>query len=336
MKIEFSDQQVKVTEQVAFVLVRGGRRGSTMVAVFWLISVMALYIFTAIQLLDYEDRLVSGQVEGTRASQMAEMGVSVACNPVVERSDYLLLEQQFPGDVGFTATIESEGSRFNINSLLMNRGDGADPDKALLREMFVEWGAEDDFAQEVVDALVDWVDENELEELNGAEFPFYEGEGFLNRPYNRPFYSLDEMRLVRGMEELERIYPRWRDWFTIWSSGGLDVNEADPEKLARAAEVSIDDATSIRDRVLGPDMIRGTDDDQPFSNSREVLDLLGVPEIQRMIVEPRLTANDPTTRIESTGWSGLGGSQIKRRITLIVRNRTGRPSILERKVEQVP
>ena len=63
-----------------------------MVAVFWLISVMALYIFTAIQLLDYEDRLVSGQVEGTRASQMAEMGVSVACNPVVERSDYLLLE----------------------------------------------------------------------------------------------------------------------------------------------------------------------------------------------------------------------------------------------------
>ncbi|MCH2062665.1 MAG: type II secretion system protein GspK [Roseibacillus sp.] len=313
-----------------------GRRGSTMVAVFWLISVMALYIFTAIELMNYEDRLVSGQVEGVRAAQMAEMGISVACNPVVERSDYLLLEQRFPGDVGFSATIESEGSRFNINSLLMNRGDGADPDKALLREMFVEWGAEEEFAQEVVDALVDWVDENELEELNGAEFPYYEGLGFLNRPYNRPFYSLDEMRLVRGMEDLERLYPNWRNWFTIWSSGGLDVNEADPEKLARAAEVSIDDASAIRDRVLGADMIRGTEDDQPFNNSGEVLDLLGVPDIQRMIVEPRLTANDPTTRIESTGWSGLGGAQIKRRITLIVRNRTGRPSILERKVEQVP
>ncbi|MEC9054755.1 MAG: hypothetical protein VX633_05585 [Verrucomicrobiota bacterium] len=312
------------------------RRGSTLVAVFWLISVMALYIFTAIQLLDYEDRLIAGQVDGARADQMAEMGIAVACNPVVERSDYLLLEQQFPGDVGFTARIESEGSRFNINSLLMNRGDGADPDKALLREMFVEWGADEDFAQEVVDALVDWVDENELEELNGAEYPYYEELGFLNRPYNRPFYSLDEMRLVRGMEDLERLYPGWRDWFTIWSSGGLDVNEADPEKLARAAEVSIDDASSIRDRVLGPDMIRGTEDDQPFSNSGQVLDLLGVPDIQRMIVEPRLTANDPTTRIESTGWSGLGGAQIKRRITLIVRNRTGRPSILERTVEQVP
>ena len=64
-------------------------------------------------------------------------------------------------------------------------------------------------------------------------------------------------------------------------------------------------------------MIRGTEDDQPFNNSGEVLDLLGVPDIQRMIVEPRLTANDPTTRIESTGWSGLGGAQIKRRIFAI-------------------
>ncbi|MEO1836640.1 MAG: hypothetical protein ABGZ49_14240, partial [Akkermansiaceae bacterium] len=64
----------------------------------------------------------------------------------------------------------------------------------------------------------------------------------------------------------------------------------------------------------------------------EVLDLLNVPDLQRMVVESRLTANDPTTRLESTGWSG----DVKRRITLIVRNRTGRPSILERKEEQVP
>ena len=65
MKIAFIDQQGKAPEEVGLAPVRVGRRGSTMVAVFWLISVMALYIFTAIQLLDYEDRLVSGQVEGT-------------------------------------------------------------------------------------------------------------------------------------------------------------------------------------------------------------------------------------------------------------------------------
>ncbi len=113
----------------------------------------------------------------------------------------------------------------------------------------------------------------------------YEALGYLNRPYNRPFYSLAEMRLVRGMEQLERVYPNWQDWFTVWSSGGLDVNEAEPELLARAAEVSIVDAEAVRDRVLGPDMERGTEDDMPFNSSAEVLDLLNVPDLQRMIVE---------------------------------------------------
>jgi len=83
---------------------------------------------------------------------------------------------------------------------------------------------------------------------------------------------------------------------------------------------------------VGIDGVRGNEDDLPFSNSAEVMDLLGLPDIQRIIVEPRLSANDPTIRIESTGWSG----DIRRRITLIVRNRTGRPSILERREELVP
>jgi type II secretory pathway component PulK len=307
-------------------------RGSTLIAIFWMMSILGLAVFTAVQLLHYEDQIVSAQMRGTTAGQMAEMGISVAANPVVERKDYALLEQQFPGGMGFRATIKSEGARFNINAILRDRGDGAPPDKTLLRKIFFEWGLEEEVAQEVVDALVDWIDPDDFEELNGAERMDYEALGYLNRPYNRPFYSLAEMRLVRGMEQLERVYPNWQDWFTVWSSGGLDVNEAEPELLARAAEVSIVDAEAVRDRVLGPDMERGTEDDMPFNSSAEVLDLLNVPDLQRMIVESRLTANDPTTRLESTGWSG----DVKRRITLIVRNRTGRPSILERKEEQVP
>ena len=41
--------------------------------------------------------------------------------------------------------------------------------------------------------------------------------------------------------------------------------------------------------------------------------------------------NDPTARLESVGWAG----DIKRRIVLILRNRTGRPAILERREEVV-
>ena len=216
--------------------------------------------------------------------------------------------------------------------MLMPGSDGSPADKSLLREILAEWGIEFEETQDIVDALVDWIDEGDLEELNGAEKPYYEELGYLNRPYNRPFFSLDEVRLVRGWDRVEALNPSWQDWFTIWTAGGLDINEANPELLAVAAEITVEEAESLQQQVLGPDGIRDTEDDLPFRDLNEPLNLLNLPDIQRALVETRLTVNDPTDRIESVGWSG----DIKRRITLIIRNRTGRPSLLERREEVVP
>ena len=303
-----------------------------MIAVFWIMSILSLSVFTAIQLLYYEIDITTSKVHGNRARHLAEMGIAIAANPAVERDEPLLRQSFRDGSEGFEARIRSEGSKFNINMLLLDRGDGAPPDKALLREMFASWGLDEDVAQDVVNALVDWIDGDDFEELNGAEYQYYENLGFENRPYNRPFYSLDEMRLVRGWNQVEALNPNWQRWFTVWTAGGLDVNEADPELLAIAMEVSVAEAETIQEIVLGPDGVRDTEDDQPFNSSAEVLDLLGLPDIQREVVGPRLTANDPTTRLESIGWSG----DIRRKITLILRNRTGRPAILERKEETLP
>jgi len=307
------------------------RSGSTLVAVFWLMSILSLAVFTAVRLLKYEIDLVTAQVHGARARQLAEMGIAVGANPVVQRSDPILAQSFQGGSEGFRVTLTSEGGSFNINLLLMPQPDGSSGDKAFLRELFVEWGLDEDVAAELVDALVDWVDGDDLEELQGAEYETYEEMGYLNRPFNRPFYSLDEMRQVLGRDLLEAVNRGWRDWFTVWSGGGLDVNEADPELIARAAEVTIDDALAVRDRVVGPDGLRGTEDDLPFQNATEVIDLLGVPFVQREVVGRRLGANDPTSRIESIGWSG----GVRRKISLVLRNRTGRPAILERREEEV-
>jgi general secretion pathway protein K len=50
------------------------KRGSTLVAVFWLMSILSLAVFTAVRLLYYEVDLVTSQVHGSRARQVAEMG----------------------------------------------------------------------------------------------------------------------------------------------------------------------------------------------------------------------------------------------------------------------
>ena len=60
--------------------------------------------------------------------------------------------------------------------------------------------------------------------------------------------------------------------------------------------------------------------------------MLGVSEFQQPVILPRLTVQDTTTRIVSDGQAGT----VKRRITLIIRSRTGQPAILSRKEEIVP
>jgi general secretion pathway protein K len=302
-----------------------------MIAVFWVMSILSLAVFTSVRLLYYEFDLVTAQSHGSRARQLAEMGLAVAANPVVEEGDPIL-SQRFENGEGFDALIRTEGDRFNINVLLMPRSDTGEPDKPLLKDILELWNMDPDEAAEVIDALVDWVDANDFEELNGAEDGYYEDLGFLNRPYNRPFYSLDEMRLVRGWSQVERLNPNWKEWFTVWTGGGLDVNDARPDLLAMALKVSESETELIGEHVRGPDGIRYTEDDLPFQSPQEALDFLGMPDIQVAEVLPRLTANDQTSRLESIGRSG----DIKRRITLILRNRTGRPAILERREEVVP
>ncbi|MBT8044740.1 MAG: general secretion pathway protein GspK [Verrucomicrobiae bacterium] len=301
-------------------------KGSALIAVFWIMAVLALAVFAAVRVVYYDADVAASQINGFEALQVAERGIAVAVNPVIEKKDPLLDWFDEERDISYRARIQSEAARFNINVILLRK------DKQLLTDIFTDWGMELLDAQTLVDNLTDWVDAGDLTELNGAEIDWYEEQGRPNHPFNRPFYNLNEMRLVKDMDLLEAVNPHWKSWFTVWSNGKLDVNEARAELIAAAAEVSIDDAQDLVERVLGPDLERDTEDDQRFQNLTEALSLLGVSEFQQQMVAPRLTINDTTTRIVSDGRAGT----VKRRITLIIRSRTGQPAILERKEEIIP
>jgi type II secretory pathway component PulK len=310
-------------------------RGMALVAVLWLIVILGFAAVTAISLLNFQLDVADSQINGFRARMAAEMGISVGCNPAVERGDPIL---QFTNEDGesYDVDLETEGGRFNINFLLAEKAGGND--KRLIKEIMMRWGIENDTAQEIADALMDWTDPNDDVQANGAELADYEKMGRLNQPFNRPFYSLDEVRFVRGWELVERVRPDWRDWFTVWSQGGLDVNEADAEKISIAAECNVEDADALVEIVRGADGLRGTEDDAPFQNLAAgengpgVMDLLRVPEFYAPIISARLAVNDATVRIESIGTAGA----TKRKIILVVRNRAGKPVILQKTEEVIP
>jgi hypothetical protein len=280
----------------------------------------------ALRVISFDMEIATAKVHGSRALQFAEMGIAVGSNPVVKRSDPILHLFDEAAGGGFDVKIISEGARFNINAIIL-RGD-----KDLLRDMFIDWGLELDIAQAITDALTDWIDADDEEQLNGAEVEWYEEQGRLNQPFNRPFYHLDEVRLVRGMEMVEAVRPDWRNWFTIWSGGALDLNEASADLIAAAADVQVEMAQIIPETVRGPDGVRDTEDDAPFSDVNTALDLLGLNTSLSPLLAQRFTVNDATTRIESTGTA----DNAKRRITAIVRNRSGNPALLERFEEIIP
>jgi type II secretory pathway component PulK len=295
-------------------------------AVLWLIAILAMACMATLRVISFDMELASAKVHGSRARQVAEMGIAVGSNPVVKRSDPLLHYEDGGAGEGYDAKVISEGGRFNINAIILQ------DDKALLKSMFMDWGLELEAAQEVADALTDWIDSDDDEQLNGAEKTYYEGEGRINQPFNRPFYDVNEVALVRGMDLVEALRPDWREWFTIWSGGGLDLNEAPAELIAAAAEIPVEQAIIIPETVRGTDGERDTLDDVPFENAADALDLLGIDAESRPDIAKRFTLNDATTRVESTGFA----EGAKRKITVILRNRAGKPALLERTEEIIP
>ena len=295
-------------------------------AVLWLIAILAMACMTALRVISFDMQLASAKVHGSAARHFAEMGIAVGSNPAVKRSDPILRQLNENSGEGFEARVISEGARFNLNALLLQG------DKQLLQSIFCNWGLEIKESQAVVDALTDWVDEDNNVSLSGAEEKEYEKLGRMNQPFNRPFYDINEARLVLGMERVEAVRPDWRNWFTVWSSGALDLNEASAELIAAAAECSEARAAIIPETVRGPDGERDTDDDAPFKSAAAALDLLGIDANARPDLARRFTIGDATTRIESIGYA----EGAKRKITVIVRNRTGKPALLERTEEIIP
>jgi general secretion pathway protein K len=304
---------------------RPSRRGAALIAVLWLIAILTMACMATLRVISFDMEIASSKIHGSRARQMAEKGIAIGSHNLVQRTDPLLHHLDKETGEGFDVKLTSEGGRFNINYLLLNG------DKDLLRSIFIRWGLDLDVAQGVADSLKDWVDANDEEELKGAEKKSYEKEGRINQPFNRPFYDLSEMALVHGMDRVEAVRPDWRSWFTIWSGGALDLNEAPAELIAAAADISVDRAEAIPQKVRGEDGLLNTTDDVRLTDKNAALALAGV-DPQDPIIEKRFSADDQTTRIESIGHA----EGAKRKITVIITNRTGRPALLERTEEIIP
>ena len=150
-----------------------------------------------------------------------------------------------PVDGGFLSGALSDAqARFNLNNLV-----GKNPEQAakqLERLLgFIE-GIDPYAVQVIVQSTRDWIDSDiEPRFPEGAEDDYYQGLDMPYRTANRPFTSVSEMLLVRGVSR--EIYRSIQPFLaTLPPDTPVNVNTASAEVIASLAEeVTLQEASSL-------------------------------------------------------------------------------------------
>ena len=130
------------------------------------------------------------------------------------------------GDGLLTAQIEDERGKLNLNDLAAETDLNARKVKVLrVKRLFELLQINPD----LVDAIVDWMDQDDTPEPAGAESLYYQSQRPPYRAANAPLETLLELRLVKGMtpdiiEKLSRVV-------TVYPQGGgskVNLNTAHP------------------------------------------------------------------------------------------------------------
>jgi len=131
------------------------------------------------------------------------------------------------GDGLLNAKIEDEQGKLNLNDLAVDDTADAKEKKVLRFKRLFELLQ---INPDLVDAIVDWVDKNEVQEPSGAESLYYQS---LRPPYrtaNAPLESLLELRLIKGMTP--EIIEKLSKVVTVYPKEGgvtvVNINTADP------------------------------------------------------------------------------------------------------------
>lgn len=242
-------------------------RGAALLAVLWVIALLIGLVAGASLLLTQDLDAAAAKRQVFRARMLAESALAIAMNDV--QPDDPLLRQQINDDEEYEVQMTGEDGLINPNILLQRE------DRETFRRIFRYWGMTLPQADEMIDLLIDWVDADDFRRIKGAEKKEY---GRTGKPFNRPFRSIEEMSMVRGMDIVEQSYPEWRTWFSVYASGALDLNEARPEIVSAVLGVDMRAAQNLRRTRLGRDGILNTQDDTVLDLT-SALALIGNPSV---------------------------------------------------------
>lgn len=254
----------------------------------WVLVILSLIVGSFAFEVNLEGMLVSHKRKKFRAEMMAFSGIEYAKAILDKQQDAKELEIEdmaedrdgfmqaalyikrglstsstieFKDGGKFTVTLESAEAGRNIN--MLTREQWLDIFE-MANVPSTEWDA-------MIDCLQDWIDENDLHQLDGAESddPFYEEAGYPVK--NGPLDSVEELLLVKNWgpdilygkpadEESDQIFGI-ADILTVWGDGKANLNTASQDLLLSYTEYEDWELASVFEARMGEDGEEGTLDD---------------------------------------------------------------------------
>lgn len=209
------------------------QQGVALVIVLWILLLVTITT-SAFTLMARMDSLEAHTILwSTKARLAAEAGLNIAVLSLRDPDETLrlipdgrpfLVQYQ---DARVEVLVTDERGKLNLNTAT----------DAELRQLFFANGLEQDQADLLTDAILDWIDIDELTRPNGAELPEYESAGYQVGPGNRSFVMVEELLQVIGLPW--ELYQQIEPGLTVWS----DSRAVNPAYAPAEALLALPDMT---------------------------------------------------------------------------------------------
>ncbi|CAL1241197.1 general secretion pathway protein GspK [Candidatus Methylocalor cossyra] len=221
--------------------------GLALVLVLWVLALMTIMAGSYSLSTQREAALLSHAHERARGVALAEGGIHYAML-MLSLPD---IQKRWRAD-GTEYLWEVEGARVRIR--IFDESGKIDLNAAqepTLRTVIQRLVHDEDKAAALADAILDWRDSDDLKRMHGAEAEEYRAAGALQKPQNRNFLVLEELRGVLGVTP--ELYRALAPWFTLYTGqDGLNPAKAPREillTLTQGDESTVDNF--IQQRQLG-------------------------------------------------------------------------------------
>lgn len=280
--------------------------GSALIVVLWVVGLLSMFVMAFAFDMHVEARITSSWRKKLKAEYLAKAGVELARMMLFETDDSDIKNKLDPsiylakgsdekvrgaavslawGGVAEVSRELGEGTvtvtvcPVNVRNSLKDKNfiDVNDREKtsAMWDPLFEAAGVPFEKRDALIDCLLDWVDQDEMTHLSGAESEYYES---LDPPYeskNAPLDTVDELALIKGFDEKlpeseVPIYEVLSEFLTTYPTDNkININAAGRNEMMG---IGID--AQLADEIIaqrqGPDLKDRTADDILFDGATDL------------------------------------------------------------------